>query len=53
MWHHRDAFDDAQRNVHVVLNDDVADVGGQGVSGFQSTRVARLATGRRRLVETG
>ena len=27
--HHRDAFDDAQRDIHVVLDDDVADMGGQ------------------------
>jgi len=32
--HHRHAFDDAQCDVHVVLDDDVADMGGQGGQDF-------------------
>ena len=28
--HHRDAFNDPQRNIHVVLDNDVADMLGQG-----------------------
>ncbi len=49
--HHRDALDDAQRHVHVVLDDDVADMGGQ--RGEDRDQIAALGRrqARRRFVE--
>ena len=49
--HHRHALDDAQRDVHVVLDDDEADVAGQGRQDLdQFAPLGRREAGRR-LVE--
>ncbi len=49
--HHRHALDDAQRDVHVVLDDDVADMGGKrGQDGDEIAALGRRQA-RRRLVE--
>src|ERR1700677_3650680 len=46
--HHRDAFDDAQRDVHVVLDDDVADMGRErGEDGHKVAALGRRKAGRR------
>ena len=42
--HHRHALDHAQRDVHVVLDDDIADVRRQRGRGSRSTRAAPSAT---------
>jgi hypothetical protein len=49
--HHRHALRDAQRHVHVVLDDDVADVARQPVQDRHQLRPLGRRQPRRRLVE--
>jgi hypothetical protein len=49
--HHRHAFGDAQRHVHVVLDDDVADMAGQAGQDLDQFRPFGGRQARGRFVE--